>query len=219
MNGPHDMGGLQCFGPVVPEPNEPVFHADWEKRALAMTVGMGFAGQWNLDISRHARESLPPDFYLTKSYYQIWIAGLENLMLARGMVTESELRSGNLECKPVEVARVVLSDEMPAALEAGGPVDREPQIDPGFSVGDRVRTLNLNPQGHTRLPRYARRAVGVIAGIQGFHVFPDSNAAGEGENPQWVYSVAFESTELFGPDAESGNTIMIDCWGPYLEHA
>ncbi len=219
MNGPHDMGGMQCYGPVEPEKDEPVFHGDWEKRALAMTVGMGFAGKWNLDISRFARESLPPDFYLTKSYYQIWIAGLQKLMLERGMVTPSELESGKLEVPAIEVRRVVSVDEMPDALAAGGPVDRDAILEPGFATGERVRAININPQGHTRLPRYVRGKVGEIVEVHGCHVFPDSNAKGEGENPEWLYSVAFDSQQLFGRDAEEGNVVMVDCWGSYLEHA
>lgn len=219
MNGPHDMGGMQCYGPVVPEKDEPIFHGDWEKRAMAMTVGMGFAGQWNLDISRHAREKLPADFYLTKSYYQIWINGLQNLMLERGMITENELETGKLEKPGIEVKRVLTPDETPAALAAGGPVERDPQADPQFVVGDPVRTLKINPQGHTRLPRYARDAIGRIAEVHGCHVFPDTNARSEGENPQWLYSVAFDATELFGIDADPDHVVMIDCWEPYLERA
>ncbi len=216
MNGPHDMGGMQCYGPVEPEQNEPVFHGDWEKRALAMTVAMGFAGQWNLDISRFARESLPYDFYLTKSYYQIWIAGLQKLMLERGMVTCSELESGKLEIPGIEIKRVVSGYEMTAALDAGGPVDREAILEPGFAIGEQVRAININPQGHTRLPRYVRGKVGEIIGVQGCHVFPDSNSKSEGENPEWLYSVAFDGQELFGFDAEEGNTVMADCWGVIL---
>ena len=219
MNGPHDMGGMQCYGPVIPEENEPVFHDDWEKKALALTVAMGFAGKWNLDISRFARESLPADFYLTKSYYQIWIAGLQNLMLERNMLTEGELQTGKIEIPGVEVNRVVLAEEMPSALAAGGPVDRDAILEPGFSSGERVKALNINPQGHTRLPRYVRGKVGEIVSVQGFHVFPDSNANSEGENPEWLYSVAFDAQELFGPEVEEGNRVMLDCWGAYLEHA
>ncbi len=217
MNGPHDMGGMQCYGPVIPEENEPVFHADWEKRALALTVGMGFAGQWNLDISRFARESLPPEFYLTKSYYQIWIAGLQKLMLERGMVNEDEIADGKLSELGIPVKRVVSAEEMPAALAAGGPVEREASGTASFKVGDQVRTLKINPSGHTRLPRYARGVEGRIAEIHGCHVFPDSNAKSQGENPQWLYSVEFDAQALFGSDAEAGNSVMIDCWEPYLE--
>ena len=219
MNGPHDMGGMQCYGPVEPETDEPVFHGDWEKRALAMTVGMGFAGKWNLDISRFARESLPPDFYLTKSYYQIWIAGLQKLMLEREMVSESELENGKLEVPGVEVKRIVSAEEMPSALAAGAPVDRDAMLEPGFAIGEQVRALNINPKGHTRLPRYVRGKVGEIISVHGCHVFPDSNAKGEGENPEWLYSVSFDAQELFGLDVEEGNVVMVDCWGAYLEHA
>ncbi|MEO1143287.1 MAG: nitrile hydratase subunit beta [Pseudomonadota bacterium] len=217
MNGPHDMGGMQCYGPVIPEENEPIFHADWEKRALALTVGMGFAGQWNLDISRFARESLPPEFYLTKSYYQIWIAGLQKLMLERGMVNEDEIADGKLSEPGIPVKSVVSAEEMPAALAAGGPVEREASGTASFKVGDQVRTLKINPSGHTRLPRYARGVEGRIAEIHGCHVFPDSNAKSQGENPQWLYSVEFDAQALFGSDAEAGNSVMIDCWEPYLE--
>lgn len=219
MNGPHDMGGMQCYGPVIPEENEPIFHGDWEKRALAITVGMGFSGAWNLDVSRFARESVPPDFYLTKSYYQIWLAGLQQLLLDSELATQEELEIGKQIVPAKEVRRVVKASEMPAALAAGSPVDREPAIEPGFNIGERVRTLNINPSTHTRLPRYVRGHVGEITSIQGFHVFPDTNSKREGEHPQWLYSVSFEAQELFGADAEEGNVIMVDCWGGYLEHA
>ncbi len=219
MNGPHDMGGMQCYGPVQPEKDEPVFHDEWEKRALALTVAMGFCGVWNIDKSRFARECLPPDFYLSKSYYQIWIAGLERLMLDAGLATESEIESGKSEAPAREVRRVVKGEEMPAALAAGGPVGRAPSTEPGFAPGEKVRTLNIHPATHTRLPRYVRGKTGTIERIQGYHVFPDTNASGGGENPQWLYNVAFEARELFGPDAEPGGKVMVDCWGPYLEHA
>ena len=219
MNGLHDMGGMQCYGPVMPEENEPIFHAEWEKRALAVTVGMGFCGQWNIDASRFSRESLPPDFYLTKSYYQLWIAGLQKLMLERGMVSESEITSGKMEIPALEIDRIVSAKEMPAALSAGGPVEREPQSDPRFEVGAVVKTININPQGHTRLPSYARDKTGEIVVVHGCHVFPDTNARGKGENPQWLYAVAFDAQELFGGDAEAGNRVMVDCWEPYLVQA
>jgi len=178
MNGPHDMGGMQCYGPVKPEHDEPVFHADWEKRALAMTVAMGFCGNWNIDVSRHARETLAPDFYLSKSYYQIWLAGLQKLMAERGMATENEIQSGDLETPAAPVKRVVSGKEMPAALAAGGPVERKAQSPAAYSVGDVVKSIDHNPQGHTRLPRYARGKTGEVVAVHGCHVFPDTNARG-----------------------------------------
>ena len=215
MNGPHDMGGMQCFGRLEVETDEPFFHSEWEKKAMSLTVAMGFTGAWNIDMSRQAREKLPPSFYLSKSYYQIWLAGLESLMLERGLVTRSELESGRKEIDPVDLKRIVSAEEVPAVLARGGPVDRKPENKSKFAVGDAVRTLNINPKGHTRLPRYARGKSGVIAGVHGCHVYPDSNAVGGGENPQWLYSVAFKARELFGPEAESGNEVMADCWEPW----
>jgi len=217
MNGPHDMGGQQCHGPVVAEKNEPVFHAEWEKRALALTVAMGFTGSWNLDISRHSRESLPPADYLAFSYYQIWIAALIELMKTRGMVDDGEVTSGHMSAGPVAVKQVLKGADTPAALAAGGPVSREPVGSPYFKRGDRVQAKNMHPSGHTRLPRYARRATGTVHGVQGFHVFPDTNSEGQGECPQWLYSVEFAAIELFGESADANHSVFIDCWEPYLE--
>ena len=217
MNGPHDMGGMQCYGPVEPEADEPVFHGEWEKRALAITVAMGGTGMWNLDQSRFARESLPPVQYLSSSYYQIWLAGLESLMKARGMVTGSELDGGRLDIPPVETKRPAADRAvMKTILATGGPVSREASGEPAFKAGDAILTRNTHPAGHTRLPRYARGKPGVIAAIQGFHVFPDSNASGKGEDPHWLYSVAFKARDLFG---SGSHEVLLDCWEPYLERA
>ena len=199
MNGPHDMGGMQCFGPVLPEVDEPLFHGEWEKKAMALTVGMGFTGMWNIDASRFARESLPPVQYLSSSYYQIWLSALEKLMLEREMVTGEELETGKMRVPPVPVKRDVPDRKaIVAGLLKGGPTAREAVSAAAFSIGDRVRTMLEHPAGHTRLPRYARGKMGVIVHVNGAHVFPDSNAKGEGENPQWLYTVEFSARELFG---------------------
>lgn len=217
MNGPHDMGGMQCFGPVVPEADEPLFHGEWEKKAMALTVAMGFTGMWNIDQSRFARESLPPVQYLSSTYYQIWLSALENLMLERGMVTADELAEGKLHVPAVETKRTVPDRAaMRAGLARGGPTERVANSKPRFAIGDRVMTLNLNPAGHTRLPRYARGKTGMIAQVNGCHAFPDSNAAGGGENPQWLYTVVFSAQELFG---QGRHEVTIDCFEPYLEPA
>ena len=76
MNGVHDMGGMDGFGKVEPEPNEPVFHAPWEGRVMAMNRAMGATGVWNIDMGRFSREMLPPQVYLASSYYQKWFLGL-----------------------------------------------------------------------------------------------------------------------------------------------
>lgn len=217
MNGPHDMGGMQCYGPVEPEIDEPVFHGEWEKRALAITVAMGAAGMWNLDQSRFARENLPPVAYLSSSYYQIWLAGLESLMKARGMVNGAELESGKLEISAVQTKRPAPDRAaMGVALAAGGPVSRETSTQPAFAPGEPIVARNHHPPGHTRLPRYVRGRPGIIAAVQGFHVFPDANADGQGEDPHWLYSVAFRAQDLFGAGSHE---VFVDCWEPYLERA
>jgi len=216
MNGPHDLGGAQGFGPVVPEENEPVFHADWEKRVLAITLAMGATGTWNLDQSRQSRESLPPAQYLASSYYEIWFQALENMLRERGLVDETEIEAGTSSGRSKSLNRILRSDEVVAALGRGGPVVR-PETGPArFAVGDRVIAKKMNPKGHTRLPRYARGQVGVIARVHGVHVFADANAAGRGEDPQWLYSVEFKANELWGADTTAAS-VHVDLWEPYLE--
>jgi len=215
MNGPHDMGGMQCYGAINAEADEPVFHGEWEKKALALTVGMGFTGMWNIDASRFARESLPPQQYLTSSYYQIWLAGLEKLMLERGMVVEGELKSGVQSVPSVQLNREPPADRsaMRVSLAAGGPSARASNEKPRFAIGDVVLTSTLNPPTHTRLPRYARGKVGKILHLNGAHVFPDTNSKGEGEQPCHLYTVEFSAKELFG---EGRHFVTLDLWEPYL---
>ncbi len=194
MNGAHDMGGTHGFGPVEPERDEPWFHADWERRVFALTLAMGAAGEWNIDMSRFAREDRPPPDYLSKTYYELWLAGLERLLTERGV----------LERPP---SRVVRAEDVPAVLARGGPVERDAPRPARFRVGDRVRTRVINPRGHTRLPRYARGRAGVVERVHGCHVFPDSNAHGRGEDPQWLYCVCLD------------DAVSVDAFEPYLEPA
>ena len=216
MNGVHDMGGMQCFGPVVPEIDEPRFHEAWERRAFGLTLAMGAMGRWNLDQSRAARESVQAARYLASSYYHIWLDGLCTLMLERGLVTADELVEGRMKEPPAATARVLTADAVAAALARGSSTQRAPAGPARFQLGDAVRTRVLNPPSHTRLPRYCRGKRGAIANIHGVHVFPDANARGEGEQPQWLYSVRFEAAELWGPDT-SASSVYVDCWESYLD--
>ncbi len=208
MNGPQDMGGQTGFGPVMPEPDEPVFHADWERRVLACTIAMGATGSWNIDTSRHAREKIPAMKYWSSSYYEIWLEGLTKLLLELGYIGEAEI-------PPKPVKRVLTAGMVSAVLAKGGPADRPSNRRQLFSVGDKVRAKNIHPAGHTRLPRYARGKSGEIVLVHGTHVFPDSSAHGMGEDPQWLYTVRFSARELWGKDIS--DQIHIDMWEPYLE--
>jgi nitrile hydratase subunit beta len=216
MNGPQDMGGFTGFGPINPEPDEPVFHAAWERRAFALTLAMGMTGQWNIDAARHARESLAAAEYWQSSYYEIWLAGLASLMRARGLVIDAELERGRMMVEPKPVARVAEASMALDILKAGGSADRPAAAPPRFAVGHRVLARNLNPQGHTRLPRYARGKRGDVVRVHGCHVFPDSSAHGKGDDPHWLYNVRFAASDLWGEGRHG--SVHIDLWEPYLEH-
>lgn len=219
MNGAHDMGGLHGFGPVEPEPNEPVFHAEWEKRAFALTLAMAMPGEWNIDMSRFARENRDPRDYLAKNYYQLWFAALESMLKERGLVSDDEIAAGHAlrEAKPVR--RILSPGAVAQVLYRGGPTERETNTAARFKAGDTVRAKTINPHTHTRLPRYVRGRVGTVERVIGCHVFPDSNAQGLGENPQWLYTVRFGGRELWGPDSDPGVAVSVDAWEPYLEPA
>jgi nitrile hydratase len=219
MNGVHDMGGLQGFGPVAPEADEPLFHAAWERRALGLTLAMGATGQWNIDQSRAMRESLPPALYLGSSYYQIWLAALERLMLQRGLVNAAELAAGRLQQPPRPVDRVLRLDAVDAALACGTPASRPAADAARFTVGDHVRARNLNPPTHTRLPRYVRGHVGSVVAVHGAHVWPDTHATTGDESPQWLYTVEFSAAELWGPQGHASDAVSVDAWDAYLEPA
>lgn len=214
MNSIHDMGGMHGFGPIPIEVDEPVFHTDWEAKAMALTIAMGAYGKWNLDRSRFAREELTAFDYMQFTYYERWIAALVNLLVENGLLNEQELKTG----APTDVVTPALQrDDVAGVLARGGPVDRPLEADPLFSVGARVSAKNLNPSGHTRLPRYARGKVGEVISHHGAHVFPDSNARGDGEAPQHIYSVRFAARELWGPSASAIDTVTLDLWESYLE--
>lgn len=217
MNGAQDLGGMMGFGPVEPEPEDVRFHAPWEKRALAVTLAAGAMGEWNIDASRHARETLSPADYLSSSYYEIWIKGLEKLLLARGLVTAEELAAGRAIVPGDPGKRVLKAADVPAVLARGTQYDRPAEAPARFAVGEQVRTKVMHPAGHTRLPRYARGKVGTIARVNGVFVFPDTHAHGKGEHPQWLYTVAFSGAELWGADGDATLAVSIDAWESYLE--
>jgi nitrile hydratase beta subunit len=217
--GAHDMGGVSGFGPVEPEPNEPVFHGDWEKRVLAMTVAMGRAGGWNIDMSRSAREDRPPTDYLSKSYYEIWLAGLERLILDRELITRDEIEAGHALHASKTNLPVLAKNDAAAMIARGSSSERERLAPALFQAGDRVRTKMINPPTHTRLPHYVRGHVGIVELVHGCHVFPDTNAVGVGEQPQWLYTVRFDGRELWGEKAAPNTSVSVDAWESYLEPA
>jgi nitrile hydratase len=219
MNGGQDLGGTQGHGPVTPEPNEPVFHADWEKRVFALTLAMARPAGWNIDMSRFARENRDPAEYLSMSYYQLWFAGLETMLKERDLVSDDEIVVGHALQPPKPVKQVLSPDDVLKVLHRGGPTERDTNTKPAFKPGDKVRARTIDPPTHTRLPRYVRGHKGTIERVIGCHVFPDSNAMGAGENPQWLYTVRFDGRELWGAGGDPTVTVSVDAWEPYLEPA
>ncbi len=200
MNGAHDMGGRMGFGPVRPEINEPVFHAAWEGRFFALANLFGEHGGWTLDEDRHACENRPPQEYLSNSYYETWCLALEKLMAAKKMLVPT---------------RTLGPEKVLSAVMERGSYVRDVSHDAKFHVGGNVRVRNLHSAGHTRLPGYLRGHVGEIVANRGAHVFPDTNAHGNGENPQHLYCVRFKASDVFA--SPSRDTIHADMWEPYLE--
>jgi nitrile hydratase subunit beta len=219
MDGIHDMGGMDGFGKVEPEPNEPVFHAPWEGRVLAMQRAMGFGGgAWRIDHSRYAQERLPPQVYLTASYYQRWALAMEMNVVERGYATPEELKAGHALRPGKTLPRKLTPDVVERGLTRGS-FFRQQQGPARFKIGDRVRAKNIHPATHTRLPRYVRGHPGVVELCHGCHMFPDSVAIDQGDNPQWLYTVVFEARELWGPDADPTVKISVDAFEPYLDLA
>jgi len=219
MNGVHDMGGMDGFGKVEVEPNEPMFHTRWESRVLAMVRAMGATGAFNIDTSRFYRESLPPHVYLSSSYYKKWLLGLEDMLIAKGFVGKAEVAKGHASepAKPLKRGKFTAADV--DRIMVRGKFGRDAQAPAKFKAGDRVRAKNIHPATHTRLPRYVRGHVGVVERDHGVHVFPDSAANDAGENPQWLYTVVFDGVELWGADSDPTLKISIDAFEPYLEKA
>ena len=211
------MGGMDGFGPVEAEPNEPTFHHDWEGRVMAMVRAMGANGGLGIDSQRFAREMLPPEVYLTSSYYKKWFLAVEQQLIERNMVGADEIKAGHAlrESPPLQRGKFTMQDV--PRTEVRGSFGREPQAPAVFKLGDRVRAKNINPLTHTRLPRYVRGHVGIIERINGCHVFPDTAAHGLGENPQWLYTVVFDGRDLWGADGDPTLKVSVDAFEPYLE--
>jgi len=219
MNGVHDMGGMTCYGRVVREENEPRFHAHWERRVFGMTM-LAIGRIDTLDAFRHAIERMDPTHYLSSTYYEHWLAALEILAVEKGLLTPEELASGALRSKGGATEPPLPPEAVRQVVAHGAPCDRNTgRLTPRFAPGDHVKAKNLNPVGHTRLPRYARGKVGVIDRVHGTFVYPDTNAHGSGEQPQPLYCVRFNALELWGPHAPRKDSLRVDLWEDYLEPA
>ncbi|MBZ5579142.1 MAG: nitrile hydratase subunit beta [Acidobacteriia bacterium] len=220
MNGIHDMGGMHGMGLIQHEKNEPVFHEAWEGRVYAMNRALGAFGKWNIDASRHGIELLPPADYLRMSYYEKWLTRNIALLVQHGLVTREEMETSKpAPGSPKATPPLTAAAATAAAANRGGYLRPDSPAKARFKVGQHVRARNINPEGHTRLPRYARGKQGTVVRHHGIFVFPDTNAHFEGEQPQHLYSIRFTARELWGDHASPRDSVHLDMWDSYLAHA
>ena len=216
MNGVHDMGGMHGFGKVEPEPNEPCFHETWEGRVLAMDRALGRFDLCKIDVDRYWIEKLPPSVYLGASYYEKWLLSFEQLFVHLGVLDAKELAAGHALHPPKPLQTQPMTRTEVNAGFARPSYSRPAQTAARFRPADRVRTKNINPVGHTRLPRYARDRIGVIEAVRGCHVYPDAVVSDGRESPQWLYTVVFDARTLWGEDADPTVRVVIEAFEPYL---
>jgi nitrile hydratase len=217
MNGVHDMGGMHGMGPIVAEPSEPVFHARWEGRLFALRRAVGAWRRWNIDAMRHAVERVPPVPHLAASYYARQYLGFVTILVERGLLTQSEIDTGQAAPGQARLVPPLTADRVAAMVAHGAPARRDVSTAPGFAIGQSVRARELHPAGHTRLPRYARGRTGTVVRDHGVYVLPDTNAHFLGEQPQHLYQVRFTATELWGDSASPTDAVYLDLWELYLE--
>lgn len=217
MNGIHDMGGMDGFGPVDTTADEP-FHDDWEAELHAIRTILGVEGVFNVDQLRAACERVPPAAYLTAGYYGIRLAAIEELLAERDLLDSAEL-----EGRASSDSQQIPSREDPSlrrrvetALAEDESFEVEPAIEPRFDVGDRVRVRNRHPRGHTRCPRYVRRARGEVTAHHGTQRYPDASATGDTAVGDPLYSVRFRAEELWGDDREDDDAVTLQLWERYL---
>jgi nitrile hydratase beta subunit len=217
MNGVHDMGGMQCFGPITAERDEPVFHERWEARMFGLRRAMTSPPGFSIDRFRYLRECMPPVAYLSWSYYEHWWFATMLSLLEAGMLSEEELFSGHASLGREKRSDAQSTADVARIFRTGGRFARKVATPPVFAVGEAVRARTFNPTGHTRLPRYARGKQGIVQRRHGAHVLPDANAQGDGERPEHLYSVMFSARELWGEEAPGQDKVYLDLWESYLE--
>lgn len=217
MDGIHDMGGTHGWGTVAIQPDEPVFEEQWHARTFALGLASMGASGTNLDAFRHALERLHPVEYLADGYYGRWLAAAELLLVDSGVLAPGAVEARARRLGGEDVVEPADVEVRKPSYERGGPGSlRQIDDEPGFEVGQRVRARDLRKFGHTRMPAYVRGRIGVVEARRPAAVLPDSTAHFTGEDAQHVYTVRFESTDLWGSDAEV-STVYIDLFESYLE--
>ena len=217
MDGIHDMGGMDGFGPIPIENEGSVFHATWEARVWAMNTALGAWGKWNIDAGRYTLEQLDPALYLGSSYYQRWLYRTENILVDHGLVSREEIETPPTNRNTKKLQEPLSLDEVLTRQRNTRSARLNDDVAPRYHVGDQVRARNIHPKGHTRIPRYVRGRLGIIDRDHGVFIFPDTNAVFAGKRPQHLYSVCFTAREIWGTKAVNKDKVYVDMWDDYLE--
>ena len=214
MDGPHDLGGKDGFGPV--DTAAPPFTQDWEARQWALSKNVPLPGG-TIDFWRHGIENMDPATYLSIPYFEKWCLNEIAHRVDQGLFTLDEILTGTPETRQDPPADPLDMDGTLARLRANNRDFRvEMATPPAFAIGDRVQTLNTPTPGHTRLPAYARGHTGTVIAHHGGHLYADVGAVGE-HRGEHLYTVEFTAAELWGSDTL--DTICLDLWEPYLASA
>lgn len=220
MDGIADMGGTGGWGPArPPRVDEPTFPEPWHGRAFALALLATRLAGGNVDAFRHALERLDRDAYLCDGYFGRWLNAAELMLTESDLLAPSAIRARarNLRGERVEEPPAPKRGALDHAPTAEGSL-RTVDTAPAYAVGEQVRAKNISPAGHTRLPRYVRGHTGAVTLIEPASVLPDTNAHFQGENPEYVYTVRFDSRELWGANAEPF-ALTIEMFESYLEKA
>ncbi|MDP6816706.1 MAG: nitrile hydratase subunit beta [Alphaproteobacteria bacterium] len=215
MNSLHDMAGMDGMGPIPIEENEPVFHADWEKQVHSVARALMGRKHFNTDEFRHSMERIEASRYLQLSYYERWLEGITTLLLEKGVITQQEFDTRSADqgggTKPAADREMVRN-----MYKIAGSVRLRLDVAPRFKAGDRIVARNISPPGHTRLPRYIRGKRGVVEHDHGVFHFPDTRVAGQGDQPQHMYTVGFVAREVWGEEAPANDSLRITLWDDYM---
>jgi len=221
MDGIHDLGGKQGYGPIEVDSDETPFHHDWEAREWGIAQSARTPGI-TIDWWRHCRELILPEDYLGRPYFDSWAQTDFSTYIDAGWMTLQEVGSGksagrkNDHGEPPTALSLqqVLQEDHDHAFRFDAEIDAAP----AFGVGQQVMTSSHGHSGHTRLPQYARGRRGTIQVCNGAHVYPDLSAQGE-EIHQYCYNVMFMAEELWPEAQGSRDKVYLDLWESYLAEA
>lgn len=218
MDGVHDLGGREGFGPIAGKADEKAIHADWEIRDFAIKQSAAAGQGWTIDWFRHCRELADPIDYLTRPYYDQWLTTLVAQLIDEGYLTLDEVKARAAAFTPKP-------DVPPQSAEAARGFVKWPRsfavsvnTSPRFAPGDKVRCLLDGGAGHTRLPQYVRGRAGEIHSHHGGHALPDAGARGE-HRGEHLYTVSFASSDLWPEAKGSADRVFVDLWESYLERS